>query len=225
MAITNKQLMEQILAGQKQVIDALTGNLEVMKQFEKVSEARHVAMWERLEDHSRFLENKIKGVYSINTTILKLLEAQNQPSTGLQVEENEDGTMGATTPEIPAGWEVVHPDGRLENFTIYKKTDYYLLNGVWKSCEDKDHTTGSDMIVRQAINIDISKQPKEFVAWAMDEDEEWFAYEDVPVGGVESVWGVLAGQQRGLMNSEYPTNFEGDWKDSLLVRPEALNHE
>jgi hypothetical protein len=76
------------------------------------------------------------------------------------------------------------------------------------------------MLIRQTIDIDLSKQPEELVAWAMDLDGNWFGFThaDLNIGG--SIWTDPIGQSHVLFPSQYPT-FKGDWKDSLLVRPEA----
>lgn len=71
--------------------------------------------------------------------------------------------------------------------------------------------------------IDWSKQPDWCKAAARDRSGNWYRYNCVPSLG-KYRWHRPLGMEdtfsQPLHPSEYPT-FEGDWKDSLCVRPEG----
>jgi len=126
---------------------------------------------------------------------------------------------------VPAGWERT-------NFLKAGQLYYVrrLLSDRWKEFEVEKSLNvegiGYEYITQTInINIDISKQPEEFVAWAMDDDGRWYAFQRIPKIEDNEYWADTTGDARKLLPSEYPTNhlFKENWKDSLLVRPEAVN--
>jgi len=133
--------------------------------------------------------------------------------------------------EIPAGWKVDQgiegrPHVHAKGCYIYHDPNITNLperyhgwtpfNGAqW----GKIHT-----IISQTINIDLDKQPTEFIAWAMNENGDWKAHKSIPRCHTLH-WAdrkKKTTNRRILVDSECP-DYDGDWKDSLLVRPEALN--
>lgn len=85
---------------------------------------------------------------------------------------------------------------------------------LWHS----DISADSDLVASGPI-IDWSKQPDWCKAVAMDYDSVWHRFVGKPylVGGI---WYNCDCFRQQIHPSEYPA-FDGDWKDSLCIRPEG----
>ena len=119
---------------------------------------------------------------------------------------------------IPPGWELQE----------YKpiKNHYLYVDGKWvhqlKYIERSGHKY---KYITQKIDIDLSKQPEELISFSMDENGEWWSFKNInpSIGMCSANWAGICG--RKLFESEYPKNFTGNWKDSLLVRPEHWSNK
>jgi len=128
-----------------------------------------------------------------------------------------------TTPalSIPPGWR------ELEEGNLPTTSDYWYAEGIHSWCQSLGGERQTNCAyITQLIDIDLDKQPEEFVAWARDSvntDYPWSAYKGIPIWE-GSKWTMIGSvyNDRELVESEHPTHCECD-VDSLLVRPEYFN--
>jgi len=133
-------------------------------------------------------------------------------------------------PTMPSGWVKCEVGDRAK--------DYY-----WDDTENKWDRATSWTVVKKESRICIKpapgfeghdanwwkKQPEEIYCFAADHDFEWFKYDKMveinkTVGRGE--WSDDNGCGYAKMwPSECPKNFKGDWRDSLMVRPDKLGGE
>ena len=123
---------------------------------------------------------------------------------------------------IPPGWALVGP----EESVCEEGYGYIYEDGKWGFSTGL-HGVGEDFgfpIIRQIIDIDLSKIAIEFKSASMESDGKWYAYADVNVSIDEylKMW-TGRGDCRELMASEKPKEWRGKWDVSLLVRPEHWN--
>ena len=126
-------------------------------------------------------------------------------------------------PVVPSGWEIVENGEDIENGYYFNSPDFGWKQVVDCSCIRKKTPNQSD-VIRQTINIDLSKQPEELKWFAMDKNGAWFGFSKNKPEiylGVEEWWKANA-KSYELFESQHPT-WQGDWKDSLLQRPETVN--
>jgi hypothetical protein len=68
--------------------------------------------------------------------------------------------------------------------------------------------------------VDWSAMPAWAVAVAMDDDSVWYWYDSIPENDGKHDWLLQVGYYNGLIPPSYKPKFDGDWKDSLVTRPE-----
>ena len=169
-------------------------------------------------------EQIFKAVEDIRRAVTQLTEYLHSNGSVTQALEDEVcGMLGYAVesgPLIPAGWEVFSEGGINEDcYWSFPNSIRWRRNG--KSDIHSVHNRNI-IFIRQTINIDLSKQPKELVAFAMDEDRSWNSYDSIPYLVLRGNWGNKDGTSNYLYPSQHP-DYSGSPENSLLVRPEAMN--
>lgn len=167
------------------------------------------------------MSEQIKQALTLLTTYLRKHETIPQ-----SLEDEVCNLLGydvESGPVIPAGWRLVNEgESTLGIDYVYSK----LANGWIQYSSNLGRTAAlsNHVFITQTINIDLSKQPKELVAFARHKCGSWSGFNYVPEP-LNATWrydGKIVETCRDLLKSEEPTNCNAHWEDSLLVRPEAM---
>ena len=169
-------------------------------------------------------ENARRAIVSLTNELMQRGVISRNTMTALLTEMCDDVDPVETGPEIPAGWRALKGGER-------KERGDYILDGQTKKWRMINDNNVGDQIhylawktIRQTINIDLSRQPVELVSFAMDSDGQWVGHNE-EVRQATKNWIHSCGHfsvSREFLKSEEPTNFTGNWQDSLLVRPETM---
>lgn len=125
--------------------------------------------------------------------------------------------------EIPAGWVECDYDECIE------RRGYAFTDGKWV---DLYNDTGRYVDFLKYIKPTPgfeghgaawwAKQPEEVVCIALDTEGDWYKYDKLVNADSGHWWHEDGSGYAKMWPSEHPKNFTGDWKDSLMVRPDRV---
>lgn len=142
-----------------------------------------------------------------------------------QAVDNVIGPISDDKPElsVPPGWHLITVGESISTLNYEFNPLVGWQRSLGSSCPPFLHE-GESKRITQVIDINLSKQPLEFVAFTRGMNGTWHAHSKIPKyqeDGNCHVW-AYAETSRTMVQSEQP-KWIGPVKDSLLVRPEYWN--